>query len=103
MGAEETTSIVLSSVGAVSDQAAKYLPEPSVSGAGLFKDVLEVASSVGGAVVGGVPNASLGDFGELISLQIEVQKELQSASMVSNVERSRHESKMAPIRNIRVS
>jgi len=91
-------------------EASRYLPEPSSTGIGIFNDVVNVASKVVstagkviGAEVGGVPLSSSGDFSELLQMQIDAQKEMQSTTMISNVEKSIHESKMAAIRNIRVS
>ena len=38
----------------------------------------------------------------LLQQQIQIQQVMQTVSMISNVERSRHETEMAPIRNMRV-
>jgi hypothetical protein len=93
----------LNGLGLVSDQTAKYLPEPAVTGSGLFNDVLNVVSSLGSTAIGGVPAVVNGDFASLLNAQLEASREMQSVSMVSNIEKSKHESKMAAIRNIRVS
>ena len=87
----------------VAKTAAKYMPEPAVRGVGIFKDVMNAVTNVGGSTVGGVPGDVFGDFESLINKQIEIQREFQSTAMVSNIEKSRHESKMSAIRNIRVS
>jgi hypothetical protein len=42
------------------------------------------------------------DFQQLISTQIQVQRDMQLYTMISNLERSRHETEMAPVRNMRV-
>lgn len=94
-------SNALRGVAEVSSAAARYLPEPAAKGVGLFRDVMGLVSDVEKGDVGGVPTEALGDFAELIQMQIEVQKEMQTTTMVSNIEKSRHETKMAPIRNIR--
>lgn len=39
----------------------------------------------------------------LIELQRQMQIEMQSISMISNIEKSRHESKMSAIRNVRTN
>ncbi len=83
--------------------AERYLPEPAVTGIGAFGDVLDMVDQFTGDSVGGVSTSALGDFADLIQMQIEVQKEMQTTTMVSNVEKSKHESKMAPIRNIRTN
>lgn len=38
----------------------------------------------------------------LLNQQIQIQQVMQTVSMISNVERSKHEIEMAPIRNMRV-
>ncbi|MCC6220888.1 MAG: hypothetical protein IT291_06585 [Deltaproteobacteria bacterium] len=81
---------------------ARYLPQPASAGVGLFKDVMTSAKQFASDFIGGVENVPTGDFAELIELQIEAQMEMQTTTMVSNIERSKHESKMAAIRNIRV-
>ena len=81
-------------------RAAQYLPEPKLSTRQVFDGIFSTISKV--ASVGGVPSAATGDFASLINQQIEAQKELQSTTMVSNIERSKHETKMSAIRNIRV-
>ena len=58
--------------------------------------------SIGKDVVGGVSTVVGGDFQELLKLQMETQIQMQSISMSSNIEKSKHESKMAAIRNVRV-
>lgn len=81
--------------------AANYLPEPSSTGTGVFNDVVSAVKSVA-KEVGGVSLEATGSFAELIQAQIDSQMEMQTTSMISNIERSKHESKMAAIRNIRV-
>lgn len=93
----------LGQITSAASHAARYLPEPASKGVGIFRDVMEVVSSAADTVVGGVDNVATGDFAELIQLQIEAQQEMQTTTMVSNIEKSKHESKMSAIRNIRVS
>ena len=78
-----------------------YYPEPSSTGMGVFQDVLSVVKTAAQGI-GGVPLEATGGFAELIQAQIQAQIEMQTTSMVSNIERSKHESKMAAIRNIRM-
>ena len=92
-------AFAMSSIGR---QAAKYLPEPATNGIGMFRDIIQGVTGFG-ADVGGVPDVASGDFADLIHLQIDTQRELQSTTMISNIERSKHESKMSAIRNIRVA
>lgn len=81
-------------------RAAQYLPEPNISGS--LSNIVQSFTRVAAETIGNVPGMVSGDFGALISKQIEAQKELQATTMVSNIERSRHETKMSAIRNIRV-
>ena len=87
------------------------MPEPATTGTTVFSDIISAVgglakSAVGSAVGGSIGGVSLqpeGSFGDLLQLQIEAQQEMQTTSMASNVERSKHESKMAAIRNMRMS
>jgi len=95
-------------VGNVSQNTAKYLPEPATTGVGTFRDAMDLVGQVGGSLArtalgASVPGFPSADFAELIAVQLEVQRELQTTTMVANVEKTRHESKMAPIRNIRAN
>lgn len=78
-----------------------YLPEPSSTGVGVFSDVVGAVQSIAGEV-GGVSLNATGSFAELIQAQLQAQMEMQTTSMVSNIERSKHETKMTPVRNIRL-
>lgn len=85
--------------------AAKYLPTPTLAQQGVsgtFRDALRALGNIGKTVIGGVSTLPNGDFADLLNLQIQAQREMQSTTMMSNIERSKHESKMAAIRNIRV-
>jgi hypothetical protein len=44
----------------------------------------------------------MGDFQSLLNAQMEVQRVMAMVSMESNISKSRHETEMAPIRNLRV-
>lgn len=85
----------------------EYLPEPSTTGMGAFQDVLQTASGyTSGALStisgGAITAVDIGGFQQLLSMQMQAQMEMQQVSLLSNVEKSRHETKMTPIRNIRV-
>ncbi len=86
----------------VTDAASSYLPEPSSTGVGLFHDALNTAASVVGEI-GGVSTEVTGGLSELLQTQMQFQMEMAAINLVSNIERSKHESKMSVIRNIRVS
>ena len=98
----------MSAISSALKTAESYLPEPATSGIGVFKDIWQTALNVGGSVLGSAVNGNVsqmlnGSSSDLIASQVEMQKEMQVTSMVSNIEKSKHESKMAAIRNIRVS
>ncbi|MCB0344217.1 MAG: hypothetical protein KDD66_03835 [Bdellovibrionales bacterium] len=87
---------------ALASTAARYLPEPATTGVGLFRDVMNAASSLGGSDKSALELGVSGEFSHLINLQLDAQREMQQTTMVSNIERSKHESKMAALRNVRV-
>lgn len=76
-------------------------PEPRSR---LKLDFGSILSSVG-SMVGSAASSTLGgirpELMDLINKQVEMQEEMQMVSLTSNVEKSRHESQMAAIRNIR--
>jgi hypothetical protein len=79
-------------------------PEPR-SSTGAWGAVATAAMSGVGSAVGSTISAlggGAGDFGALLTMQIEVQRQMAVVSMLSNVEKSKHETEMAPIRNLRV-
>lgn len=87
--------------------ASQYLPGPTGQSLGFFGNIL---SSVKGLTTdaAGVPtsmgsNFDFGSYAELLTLQIEVQQQMAAVSMVSNIEKSKHETKMAAVRNIRIN
>jgi len=79
------------------------------SGESGFSQFLSGASSaVGDLAAGGLSIAGGGlgmstDLFGLIEMQRQLQMEMETVSMISNIDKSRHESKMAAIRNIRTS
>lgn len=75
----------------------KYLPEPVARGVD-FAASLVRAKSDGDVTVNLSP-----EYQALIEKQIEVQTQVQQATFASNIERANHETRMAPIRNMRVS
>lgn len=79
----------------------RYLAQPKNRLGTTFQRVMDVA----GAVVGKA--ASLtgvdGDYASLLQQQIELQHQMMKVTMISNVERTRHETSMASVRNMRVA
>ncbi|MCB0338940.1 MAG: hypothetical protein KDD53_05015 [Bdellovibrionales bacterium] len=83
----------------MSNGLGRFIPEPKnkVGGfSGVLRGLTDAASGVAKSVVSLDPS-----YEALLNKQIEVQQQLQAVSMESNIEKSRHESKMAAIRNIR--
>ena len=78
----------------------RFIPEPKSRLASTFGNVLQGIGSAVSGVGSGLIDPT---YQSLINKQIEVQQQLQLVSMESNIERSRHESKMAAVRNLRAS
>jgi len=89
------------SVGASS--LTRSAPEPRSSlGAwtGSAGSALAAVGSVASNV--SIPGFNGAEITNLLNQQIQIQQVMQTTSMFSNVERSKHETEMAPIRNMRV-
>ena len=82
--------------------AAQYLPEPATTTGSTFSSFLDAAKSATSTALSTASSYVTGDFAELLQMQIQAQEEMQAVSMVSNIEKSKHESRMAAVRNIRV-
>ena len=80
----------------------RYLPEPESGVRGFFGSVLQ---TLGGAAAD-IAEPSLAGIDSkyipFIEAQIHAQEQLQLVSLYSNIEKSRHETQMAAIRNVRV-
>lgn len=80
----------------LTDGLAQFIPEPQ-SSAAIWKRALQgVASTLSGAA-GLSP-----EYQDLLQQQIEIQQQMQLVTLESNLEKSRHETQMAAIRNMRV-
>ncbi len=75
--------------------ARNILPEPAAQGVD-FVDRIMGARNV--TTVDISP-----EYRDLINKQIEIQTQLQEVTFLSNIERTNHEAKMAPVRNIRLA
>ncbi|MEZ4753612.1 MAG: hypothetical protein R3A13_04785 [Bdellovibrionota bacterium] len=75
------------------------VPEPQSTISSTFGNVLRSAASIASSATG-VGDLS-GDIYALLDQQVAIQQEMQTVSMISNIERSKHEMKMAAIRNMR--
>lgn len=92
----------------------RLLPEPVSRLGSAFRSIFAGVSGSGASGAGGFGGGgSLGldsgfadqidpGYRELLQMQIEAQKQLTLVSMASNIEKSKHETEMAAIRNIRV-
>jgi hypothetical protein len=79
----------------------RFGPEPRSSS---FMNAMKgIGSAIGS---GGATAAGMGgidsEYAALIAQQLETQKQMQLVSFISNNEKSKHETQMAAIRNIRV-
>ena len=85
----------------------RFVPEPHSSVGFAFSDVLSTVGDVAaGAISTVAPGAVAGldsGYQELLNKQIEVQMQMQILSFESNIEKSKHETKMTAIRNIRAN
>lgn len=103
MASEITTSPILDLANGIS----RVLPEPfsNLTGslANLGGNFGDIASRIGTPEISnsiGDPN-NMQMFADLLREQVEAQRQMQVINFHSNVEKSKHETRMAPIRNIR--
>lgn len=90
-----TISAGVEAVRAGAQTATRFMPEPVARG-------VDFVASLGRARSLSTEGMS-SDTADLINRQIELQKEMLQVTMFSNLERTRHETRMAPARNIRLS
>lgn len=84
----------------VSEGLGRFIPEPANRLGLNFKAVVgTMASSLSGAAV--FPGVESG-YAEMLNQQMQVQQQMQLVSMYSNIEKSKHETQMSAVRNIRV-
>jgi len=80
----------------------RFTPQPrNTAGIG-FQDVLKAAGSVVSSAAPVVTGLD-GGYQALIAKQIEVQQQMQLMTMHSNIEKSKHETQMSAIRNMRAA
>ena len=93
----------MSAFRAASSIADSYLM-PVTKTPGLINGIVNsVLKSAGVETIAGVDMGNIGELRELIELQIQVQGQMQAISMLSNIEKDKHESRMAAIRNLRTT
>ena len=81
-------------------ELARFIPEPKSTVMTGFKDVLQTVGNTFGSVLGGGQMGS--DYAGLIQEQIRQQTQMQIVSLISNTEKSKHETAMTPLRNLSV-
>lgn len=80
----------------------RALPEPRNSLASWSGSLLSTGASLASSLVPGGDVLGMNNLTDLLNMQIQIQRQMQVISMASNIEKSRHETEMAPIRNMRV-
>lgn len=83
-----------------SQSLGRYAPEPR-NRLG-FDTILDALRGVTNGAAGLMPGIQP-EYLDLLNQQIETQKQLQLVSMSSNIEKSKHETNMSTIRNMRVA
>lgn len=82
---------------ATSGTMTSLTPEPRNNNSNFsFSDVMGTVSGIAGSMIGIDPQ-----YQNLLMTQMQMQQQMQQVSLVSNIQRSEHESKMAAIRNVR--
>ncbi len=78
----------------------RFIPEPKTSASVNFRTVLSGAAAL---IRGGIGAATGVEplYQDLLDKQIEIQLQMQLVTLESNIEKSRHETQMAAIRNVR--
>ena len=98
---ESSMRSVAASVGSLNPAA------PAAQGSGVVEDLLQLIGKVGRSWLSGTTSGTTLDispeYRDLIAMQMQVQQEMLNVTMVSNIEKSKHESRMAAVRNIRVN
>lgn len=79
----------------------RFIAQPRNRLGTTFGKVMEVASAAvkSAGAISGVD----GDYAAILQQQMEMQRQMMTVSMISNVERTRHETNMVGVRNMRVS
>jgi hypothetical protein len=96
-----STNLNIDSLAATAPTLGRFISQPRNSLGTSFQRVMDGVSGVVRATtqIAGVD----GDYAGLLSQQIELQQQMLKVSLVSNVERTRHETSMSAVRNMRVA
>ncbi len=101
----ETTS--LADIGGTTSQygTGRLNAEPTNGLGDIFGNLLNGLAGAAGSGLGSVTGlgdvSGLGTYAQLMRDQLRVQQEMQVVNFFSNTEKSKHETAMAPIRNIK--
>ena len=79
----------------------RFTAQPNHRLGNTFSKALDIAGAAVGkaASIAGVD----GDYSAILQQQMEMQRQMMTVSMISNTERTRHETNMVGVRNMRVS
>lgn len=80
----------------------RALPEPRSSWSTVGKGLLSAGSQLASTLLPGGQVFNQAELTNLLQTQIYIQTQMQVWSMQSNIAKSKHETEMAPIRNMRV-
>jgi len=80
----------------------RFKPEPVSRLGDGFRKALRLAKTAANAVDQGVGGIT-GEMRDLLNQQREMQEQMLKISLISNVMRTEHETKMAAVRNLRVA
>ena len=98
------TNNILSNINSM--ELKRFKPEPQSRLLSGFNSIVQGISKAAKSAMSYVSNvdpiASEANYSDLLNKQIEMQEQMQVVSMASNIEKSKHETQMAAIRNIRV-
>lgn len=87
----------------------RFQPEPLSDSSINFQDVLSTVGNVAGSVLRSATGVSFStgvagvdsDYAAILNKQIALQEQMMMVSMQSNLIKTEHETKMAPVRNLR--
>lgn len=79
----------------------RFMPQPRTSSSFSFQNILNGLGSVASSVLESAGGLNL-EYQALLQEQLETQRQMFLMSLYSNLEKSKHETQMAAVRNIRV-
>ena len=79
----------------------RYTPVPETESSVNFSGVLDSLGSLAGTVATVATGGIQSEFQEMIALQMYWQQQMQKVSLLSNIIKSEHETRMSAIRNVK--